>query len=106
MIIKERKFKECITCGHKEMIGDEEYGCDNCKRKIDLSENRSYLSASVFHHSGETSDNLHFCSWDCVLKKLKTIQTDYFISLPYLLFDETNPRINGMGFWDAIGKIR
>ena len=28
MIIKESKFKVCKECGNRELISDEEYGCD------------------------------------------------------------------------------
>jgi len=101
MIIKERKFRECPECGSKKLIKDEEYGCDTCKSPII----DTYLSLTLFKHSDESKD-YHFCSWECVLKKLKTLKTDYFITLPYLSFDEPTEKRGYKGFWKAIERVR
>ncbi len=106
MIRKERKFKTCKECGHREMISDEEYGCDNCGNPIDFDDpnEADYLRTQVFYHEKGHSESLHFCSWNCVFQKLRTIKTDDFISLPYLSFEIKNKKINAEGFWEAINR--
>lgn len=32
-------------------------------------------------------NHYHFCSWDCVLKFVPKIKSNYFASLPHLMFD-------------------
>ena len=108
MIIKEKKYKACKECGHREFVSDEEYGCDNCKKPIDLdkqNQEREYLGITVFYGNAEHVDNLHLCSWHCVFQKLKTIKTNDFISLPYLSFDMANPKMGPKGFWEAIKHV-
>jgi len=104
MIIKERKFRECPECGSKKLIKDEEYGCDACKSPIILGKHDTYLSLTLFKRSDENK-SYHFCSWECVFKKLKTLKTDDFISLPYLSFDERNKKRGCEGFWEAIKRV-
>lgn len=106
MIIKEREYKVCKECGHREMISDEEYGCDNCGKPMafDNEEEADYLRTQVFHIKKDHADQLHFCSWSCVFQKLKTIKTDDFISLPYLSFEIKNKKINAEGFWEAVKR--
>lgn len=108
MIIKKQEFKVCKECGDKKLVKNEEYGCDTCKTNIDYlsgGEDREYLEVTVFHNNGET-ERLQFCSWACVLDKLKTLKTDYFISLPYLMFDSSVKSLGVEGFWAAIKEIK
>jgi len=104
MIIKENEFEECPKCGTRKLIKDEEYGCDTCKTNIHYlsgNDEREYLEITIFHHDNDT-DRLHFCSWACLFEKLKTLKTDYFISLPYLMFDSNVKSLGVEGFWEAI----
>ena len=106
MIIKERKFKACKECGRREMISDEEYGCDNCKEKINLAVHEEYLSLTIFYHSSKKSpQSCHFCSWTCMFEKLKNLRTDSFITLPYLSFDNEKPQMTVEAFWKAVKGV-
>ena len=107
MIIKGREFKLCSACGHKEMISDEEYGCDNCGKSInddDSGESHNYLDATT-HSTNGSSEHIHCCSWECMLNVLKRCETDYFICLPYLTYDEPRRELSVAGFWDAISHF-
>ena len=107
MIIKEQKFKVCKECGDRELIKDEEYGCDTCKTNIDYlsgSKEREYMEITVFHY-GDKTDRYQFCSWACMFEKLKNIKTDYFVSLPYLKFDSNVKSLGVEGFWAAIKEL-
>jgi hypothetical protein len=106
MIIKERKYEPCPKCGSRKLISDDEYGCDYCKNQIDLSKPDSdYLRLTVFKKKQEHPDEYHFCSWNCVFKKLKMLETDDFISLPFLLADTDNSKINIKAFWKAMKQL-
>jgi len=74
------------------MIQSESYGCDTCKTSISLltkNDEHEYLDITVFHRVESGTTHYQCCSWVCVFKKLKTLKTDYFISLPFLKFDTT-----------------
>lgn len=103
MIIKERQFQACSKCGTRKLVQDEVCGCDNCKKVIDFNAHDPYLEAIIYKRAGE-ADHLHFCSWECTLKKLRTVRCDYFIQLPFLLFDEDRERIQAKDFWKLIPK--
>jgi len=104
MVIRSRQYKQCVECGRNELIKDEAFGCDNCEKEIDLSKNQSYLRATLFFHNNEARD-MHFCSWVCVLKKLKTVETDNFIDLPFLSFDDDKQDgCSVTDFWKAIKR--
>lgn len=89
MIIKQTKYKKCKSCGRSSFVSGPVYGCDCCGKEF-TEEGRleGSLQASVFYADLKETSNFHYCSWKCCLKHLKTVKTDYFISLPYLLFDE------------------
>ena len=108
MIIQKRKWDTCPTCKrNNKVIQDELYGCDNCKKRIGGQTNGmdDYLEVIVHNHNKE-SERLQFCSWICVFEKLKTIKTNYFISLPYLGFDIKTKGQRVEDFWKAIKKIK
>lgn len=102
MIIKERKYRTCKRCGSRKMVKDEEYGCDNCKKPIDLTDRSTYLSVDLFQQQGETS-HVHLCSWECVLGFILYAESDYFITLPYIHCDRTHP--DREDFFAAIKKM-
>lgn len=88
MLLRERKYNTCTSCKqHTTMACDESYGCDQCRKKIDMQKNGiEYLEATVFNHDDQTT-RLQFCSWKCCLKKLKTVKCDHFVNLPFLHYD-------------------
>jgi hypothetical protein len=106
MIIKPAKVKTCSKCGMKEFVSGEEYGCDACKKPIVFDqEERAYLDVTVFQQ-GDNVTHYQLCSWKCVFELLKTVSSNYFVSLPYLLFDAKNERLNANGFFKAIKNLR
>jgi hypothetical protein len=90
MLLHECVYSVCKACDQRvKRLSDETYGCDTCRAVIDLNHKGSeYLEATVFHHNDTATKRLQFCSWRCCVKKLKTVKTDYFISLPYLHYDK------------------
>jgi hypothetical protein len=90
MIIKEAKYKK-VKRIVEVLISDDVYGCDHCKKEIDDSGN---LSIDVFFHDEKfkkqninNTDKYDFCSWKCLITFLPKIKTDYFISMPFLHYD-------------------
>lgn len=96
MLIKAAKFKK-IKKLVSVRVFDDVYGCDNCRKEIDFNKEDPYLDLTVFHHE-EVSEHFVFCSWKCVLEKLPSLKTDYFISLPFLHFDATQKGIRAKDF--------
>ena len=90
MLLKDESWKNCKSCKRRTtIIRQSIFGCDACKKVIDMNQkNRSYLEFTVFNHS-DTNVHHHLCSWRCAFKWLPTVKTDYFISLPYLTFDNS-----------------
>lgn len=109
MKIKEATFHECPSCRSRKRLTEEEYGCDECKKPIDydldVKQHRQYLQVTVFHHEGQ-SEHLEFCSWRCALKGLKKVKSDYFVSLPYLIYDDDQKGIRAKDFWAALKSLR
>lgn len=106
MIIKKAKYKT-VTVKQKRMVSDEVYGCDECKKEIKEFPNEDpRLNITVFYHAEPGTDNYHFCSWECVLKFIPKINTDYFINLPHVCYDSNNKHKNAQGLIDAITKKR
>jgi hypothetical protein len=102
MKLRERKYSKCKTCGQSlKIIIEEAYGCDVCKKEINLEEKSPYLDLTVFHNDG-TTESYQLCSWVCCLRKLKEVKTDYFVSMPMLHFDERGPT-GARAFFKAIG---
>lgn len=102
MKIKEATYKTCKGCGSKSRLTDESYGCDECRKPIDRGgQERQYLQATVFKHDVE-SRQLEFCSWKCCLKGLRKVRTDYFVSLPFLHYDERQKGVRARDFFAAI----
>jgi hypothetical protein len=102
MIVKEATYKTCKGCGTKHRLTDETYGCDECRKPIDRGgEQRQYLQATVFKH-GEESKRLEFCSWRCCLKGLRKVKSDYFVSLPFLHYDERQKGVRARDFFTLL----
>jgi len=87
MKIKEAKFKKVQVWQTKEVSPDV-FGCDECRQEIkDWLNEDGRLEITIFHHNTEVMEPLHFCSWNCVLRHIPKIDTDHFVSLPFILFD-------------------
>ena len=93
MIVKEAEYKS-VQVTQRKCISEAVYGCDECGAEIKNYPNEdSRLEVDVFNNEKDTSvDHLHFCSWDCVLKHIPKIDSDYFVSLPYLYYDSRGNR--------------
>jgi len=86
MIIKKAEYKK-VMVEKKRCISPGVYGCDECKKEIKEYPNETErLEMTIFKNSDQP-EYLHFCSWECVLKYIPKIKTDYFVTLPYLFFD-------------------
>lgn len=109
MIIKKAVYKKQKVV-KSVMVSNEVYGCDECRTAINQFPNEdSRLELTVFRTNDEKTEHKHFCSWKCVLKHLPKIKTDYFISFPFLYFDDIkNPisKRNGKAFIDIIKKLK
>lgn len=89
MLLKEREYHTCPTCDSRKALTGEVYGCDACKKVIDMNEpEKQYLGATVFEHGSGGTKDLHCCSWRCMVKALRKVKCDYFISLPFLHYDK------------------
>jgi len=105
MIIKESEYATCTKCNARRLVSEEKYGCDYCKSPIDIfNERDSVLEVTAFSHDYR-SDKFHFCSWSCLFRELPKIKCDYFISLPYLSFDNSTPAVSLDAFWAAIREV-
>lgn len=102
MIIKEAEHHVCPTCDTRRRTAGEEYGCDECKKPINVgAPEREYLSATVFSMLDKSRD-LQFCSWRCALAGLSKVQCEHFISLPYLTYDTAQPGVRASDFFEAL----
>jgi len=88
MLIKEATY-ENVMVETRKRVSDDVFGCDCCEKEIkEYPNENSRLELTVFKGNSDDAEHLHFCSWECVLKQLPKIKTDYFISLPFVYFDE------------------
>lgn len=101
-ILRQAEFDKCGECGTRKRISEEQRGCDVCKKVF--GEDESYLSADIFRRDSEGSERIDCCSWSCALKGIASIKTDYFVSLPYLHFDEDTAK--GQRASDFFAAIR
>lgn len=89
MKTKEAKYKK-VRVTQRIEVSPAVYGCDECRKEIkDYPNENSRLEVTAHSHD-VGSENLHFCSWKCVLKHIPKIKCEYFVSLPFLYFDERN----------------
>ncbi len=109
MIIKKSVYKKVKRIVDEEFTPDV-FGCDECRKE--LKEKEPKLGLSIHYHDKslakneycEGYDNLHFCSWKCVLKHLPKIKTDYFVSLPFLHYDEIGSGLGAIDLFKLIKK--
>ena len=102
-VVKEREICEC--CGNTKNYEVEEYFCDFCNELIAVKDKSKYnmLDITIFcnDHNIEPYD-LVFCSWKCLMKKLKTIKNDGFISLPNLIYVKHEDGITAKDFFKLL----
>ena len=91
MKLQENKWNNCSECGcRKDLIQEESYGCDWCGIEMyetNADKIRDYLEITVYTHDGDRATRYEFCTWPCLLSKLKTVKTDYFVTTNYLHYD-------------------
>lgn len=93
MLIKEAIYEDVPTT-YKKLVTSRVYGCDECQKEFS-NDRGDKLEITVFYHgdgklkakSNDDVDKHEFCSWECVLKFLPKIKTDYFVTLPHLMYD-------------------
>ena len=93
MIIKKAKYKK-VMVEENQCIEEAVYGCDECGCEIKEYPNEAdKLEMTLFYKDyGKESEILHFCSWECVIKKLQTVECDSFIDLPFVRMDNNNKK--------------
>lgn len=108
-ILREEQWRKCSECGtRKALVHDASYGCDGCGKPIDALleqsniRRREYLELSV--HNWESSSRLQFCSWKCVIRGLRKVESDYFVVLPYLHYDDAAKGQRVSDFLALFGK--
>ena len=92
-VVREAEF--CKECGNVKNHEVREYFCDFCEEQIDTinSSEHNMLDITVFNKNVDIEPyDLFFCSWKCLLNKIKTLKCDSFISLPYLMYDHNHYR--------------
>jgi len=106
MKIKEAEFKK-VRIWQTEEVSPDVFGCDECRQEIkDWPNEDCRLEITVFHHGTEKVDYLHFCSWNCVLNYIPKINTNYFVTLPFIYFnvDSESPR-SAKSLIDLLNKL-
>ena len=111
MLLRKHIPKKCRLC--QSTIGtiqEESYGCDGCGKSIDdllaspNTQRHEYLGLTIHFQSKKPAEYLQFCSWRCVIKRIRTIQTDYFVTLPFLHFERDV--MTGQGVKDFLKCVR
>ena len=103
MLIKEAVRQDCPKCGRFEKeISPEEHGCDQCRKLIVAYGNDERLDVSIFHYHSST-EHFYFCSWKCVFKFVRKVNTNQFFRLPYVCADN---KIVGRRAKDFMAEIR
>ena len=106
MLLKERAYRTCKSCEARPQVSAEVYGCDTCKKVLDMNKPEAdYLRASIHRHSPGTTDDLTCCSWKCMVKALRKVKTDYFVSLPFLHYDATQKGMRAKDFFDLMRRV-
>ena len=96
---KKSEKKTCEHCGQESFTGNVIYTCDGCGKVVD----EQWLTVSVFQKDEvDGVQSIHCCSWRCLLRKLAMVDTDYFVVLPYLHFDDVPEGQRVSDFWDAV----
>lgn len=107
MLVKERVYRTCKSCEARHLVSNEVYGCDTCKKVLDMNKPEAdYLRASIHRHAQSgNSDEIICCSWACMLKALRKVKSDYFVSLPFLHFDKTPKGMRAEDFFKLFRRV-
>ena len=89
-VVGKRQCSGCEGTGVREAT-EHSFTCDNCDVDIDMNVDGGRLDTTVFHDDGE-AERYYYCSWRCVFKHLPTLETDYFIALPYLNYNNSRSK--------------
>ena len=100
MIIRNIEFEACEHCGTRKFTRGPIYGCDCCGAKLYDSDLTVYLNTLK-----ENEVEMHFCSWLCMLRRLKNIEWDGFIDFPPLYQTGKRPGAHIYDFWSAIRQV-
>ena len=99
-------IKEESRCDKCDNITDHKkhaYFCDGCdKLLIDEYQNRDdaedFINITIHNKSGPAIRH-EYCSWKCCLKHLRTLDSDYFISMPFLQYDNVSDGTRASDFF-------
>lgn len=100
MIIQEAKYEE-VTETYTVRVSEPVHGCDNCGKAI---QGRA-LGITVFAKETDDNRSLEFCSWRCTLMFIPKIECEFFIDLPFLIYNNEEGDSNSKEFIDLISKI-
>ena len=106
MLLKERTYRTCKSCKSRSHLRSEVYGCDTCRKVLDMNlPQADYLRANVHRHNqAGNSEEIICCSWKCMLKALRQVKSDYFVSLPFLHFDSTVKGMRAEDFFALMSR--
>lgn len=103
MMLKDRKYRTCKSCKARHHVSSEVYGCDTCRKVIDLNKPKvDYLRSNVFQSGSGGSTEIVCCSWKCMLKALRKVECDHFISLPFLHYDADSKGVQAKDFFKML----
>lgn len=95
MLIKEAVYKE-IQVKQKRLVEDAVYGCDYCEKEIQQYPNEDNRLELTLFQKNDENIHLQFCSWDCVLKYIANLKTEFeFISLPFVYCSNVKESMRG-----------
>ena len=110
MITHTCRSSTCKKCGQTTRRGYSKMACDKCKKDLGLNDCGEHLEVKIFYqdqnNQRKETDHLQFCSWKCCIKFLPKIKSDYFVTLPYLHYDNRKKGLTAKDFFEAIGKIQ
>lgn len=107
MLLKDRKYRECKSCKARHLVRSEVYGCDGCGKVLDMNKPEAdYLRATIHRKNQAVGDSTDVtcCSWRCMVKSLRKVKTDYFVSLPFLHYDEGAKGTRAAAFFDLLTR--
>lgn len=105
-VVKEKEM--CKHCGNVKHYEVSEHFCDFCDKQININNESklSILDVTVFSKIRDDdidrTYDLSFCSWKCLISKVKTLKCDDFITLPYLYYGKYEKGIMAEDFFDLL----
>lgn len=96
MLIEKAVYKK-VQVYRNELIKDEVHGCDHCSEIINNYPNEHpRLNITEFYDNYRDTENLHFCSWECVLAGLFKSKADNFLTFPSIYAGKGNKELGGL----------